>query len=420
MDAEVMTSVLDIKLFRYRWIVLLLFCIFNVVNFMQLLQFTIITNVISKYYQVETSAVDMTALIFFVTYILLFLPISYLIERFNLRITAIVTATVTLAGIIMKVFCQVYIMSIPSKVASLWFGSGEVSTACAIAILGTQLGAAIGTVIPPFVVKEDENIEDIGNGIRNMMIFNASLAAAAFILVLLFFRARPRLPASPSQKQLMETTEKSPSFLQNFKTLIKNKDYLCVLLIFGVVNGIWNSFGILVNTIYLEYFPGSETDVGLIALLAIIIGGCIGSLVFGFILDKTHEFKKTSFAVLFCSTVTFAIVVVSIEVKIKILTYFTIPLFGFFAASALVISFEYALEVTYPVPESVSCSILNAIIFLFAIIFTLVIETLFEAIGFFWTFIAITVLYAVSTCGVFLISSNLRRREANLAGEEMT
>lgn len=65
----------------------------------------------------------------------------------------------TVAGTVVKIFCDdpdriyvaligqglvaiavVYIMSIPTKVASTWFGPDEVSTACAIAVLGTQLG----------------------------------------------------------------------------------------------------------------------------------------------------------------------------------------------------------------------------------------------------------------------------------------
>lgn len=65
----------------------------------------------------------------------------------------------TLCGIIVKIFCddpdriyavligqvlcaigQVYLLSIPTKLATIWFGPEEVSTACALAVFGTQLG----------------------------------------------------------------------------------------------------------------------------------------------------------------------------------------------------------------------------------------------------------------------------------------
>lgn len=36
-----------------------------------------------------------------------------------------------------------------------------------------------------------------------------------------------------------------------------NRDFLVILFSLGNMNGIWNSLGILVNSIYLEYFPVS-------------------------------------------------------------------------------------------------------------------------------------------------------------------
>lgn len=65
----------------------------------------------------------------------------------------------TVVGTVVKIFCNnpdriyvaligqgfaavalVYILSVLTKVASVWFGAEEVSTACAIGVLGTQLG----------------------------------------------------------------------------------------------------------------------------------------------------------------------------------------------------------------------------------------------------------------------------------------
>lgn len=47
---------------------------------------------------------------------------------------------IVLIGQTLTAAAQVFIMSLPSKVAAIWFGSKEVSTACAFAVLGTQLG----------------------------------------------------------------------------------------------------------------------------------------------------------------------------------------------------------------------------------------------------------------------------------------
>nr|CAH7732843.1 unnamed protein product [Callosobruchus chinensis] len=423
----------ETKVYTYRWIILLLFCLCNLINFMQFLQFTIIGDVIQRYYNVEASLVDATGLIFFITYILFFLPISYLIEKYSLKITLISSITLTATGNLVKLFCndpdrfylvligqglcgigQVYLLSIPSKLASTWFGSGEVSTACAIGVLGSQLGAALGAIFPPFLVKSSESISEIAEGIRDLVLYNLIVSVIILVLIVVWFRPRPNLPPSQSQVLLMEGIENQEPFLKNCRDLMKNQDFILILISLGIFNGIWNSFGILVNTMYLKYFPDGGTDVGIITLCSIISGGCIGSVIFGLILDKTHKFKKTTVAAMIFSAVTFAVCIYMFVTKSRLATFFTTPLFGFFIASTLVISFEYALEVTYPIPESISCSVLNAAIFLFAIICTLTFEALFDAIDYIYTFVLILILMLSCTALIYFISSNLRRRDANI------
>ncbi|KAF7277493.1 hypothetical protein GWI33_007079 [Rhynchophorus ferrugineus] len=71
-----------IKVLKYRWVILAIFDLISILNFMQLLQFSIISNIVSKYYDVEDFYVDLTGLVFFISYILLFYPIGYLIEKY--------------------------------------------------------------------------------------------------------------------------------------------------------------------------------------------------------------------------------------------------------------------------------------------------------------------------------------------------
>ncbi|VEN46998.1 unnamed protein product [Callosobruchus maculatus] len=400
---------------------------------MQFLQFTIVGDVIQRYYNVEASLVDATGLIFFITYILFFLPISYLIEKYSLRVTLISSISLTATGNLVKFFSddpnsfylvligqglcgvgQVYLLSIPSKLASTWFGAEEVSTACAIGVLGSQLGAALGAVFPPFLVKSSESISEIGEGIRHLVLYNLIVSVIILVLIVFWFRARPSLPPSQSQALLMDSIESQEPFFKNCKDLMKNQDFILILISLGIFNGIWNSFGILVNTIYLKYFPDGGTDVGIITLCSIISGGCIGSVIFGLILDKTHKFKKTTFLAMIFAAVTFAVNMYMFITKSRLATFFTTPLFGFFIASTLVISFEYALEVTYPIPESISCSVLNAAIFLFAIICTLTFEALFDAVDYIYTFVFILILMLGCTALIYFISDNLRRRDANV------
>jgi FLVCR family feline leukemia virus subgroup C receptor-related protein len=265
-------SPVSVKVYKYRWIILLIFCLYSAINFLQFLQYSIIANITAKYYDVDDTLVDLTGLMFMICFIIFCLPINFLIEKYNLRITAILSSGLTTVGNLIKLLSaspdrfyvvligqficavgQVFMLSIPSKLASTWFGPEEVSTACAIAILGTQIGVAIGCVFPSNVVRNSDNIDDIGNDFFTLMIIDAAVTSAIFLMVLLFFRAKPPSPPSQSQINIVETDK--PSTLEILKTMVKNKNYLLILLAFGSSNGMYSSFGIMINGVYLNYFP---------------------------------------------------------------------------------------------------------------------------------------------------------------------
>ncbi|XP_019872023.1 uncharacterized MFS-type transporter C09D4.1 [Aethina tumida] len=424
----------EIKVYKYRWVMLSIFCLFTINNFVQFLEYSIIADIITKYYGVDSFAVDISGLIFFIMYLLAFLPISYLIEKYSMKVTAITSTSLTLMGNLVKLLStpkdkfylviigqglcaigQVYMITIPSKFAAMWFGAEEVSTACALAILGTQFGAALGSILPTLMVKDGTD-DEVANGLMTMLIFHAVFSGVTLGIVILFFRSKPEVPPSLSQLNLTQEFNFKELWV-SLKKLLRNKDFLIIIICFGMSNGLWNAFGIVLNSLYTEYFPKNGRDAGIIASIAIITGGCIGSLIFGLILDKTHQFKRVTFLTLLASSISLICVLVVFENKSRVGTFIAIPGFGFFLASTLVIGFEYSIEASYPIPESLSCCILNASIYIFAIINTLIMEVLFDSIGYMYSIVTCIVVIFVMSLLVLLMSSNLRRRDANLAKE---
>ena len=71
----------ECKLYRRRWFILILFVVYSMSNAMQWIQYSIIANIVTKYYKVSSFAVDWTSMIYMVTYIPLIFPASWLLDK---------------------------------------------------------------------------------------------------------------------------------------------------------------------------------------------------------------------------------------------------------------------------------------------------------------------------------------------------
>lgn len=70
-----------VKVYKIRWLILALFVGFSASNSIQWIQFSIIADVVVKYYNIPTTWVDWTSMIYMVLYIPFIFPGSYLLER---------------------------------------------------------------------------------------------------------------------------------------------------------------------------------------------------------------------------------------------------------------------------------------------------------------------------------------------------
>ncbi|KAL3280217.1 hypothetical protein HHI36_017716 [Cryptolaemus montrouzieri] len=318
-NAPISNSEPTIKVYGYRWIIIAIFASFNAINFFQFLQFTVIGDIIQTYYGIDETLTQMSGVVFMLAFILLFIPVGYIVENTSLKTSSMIGAGLTAVGnclkllaispgnfywvIISQSFCavaQVFMLITPSKIASVWFGAEEVSTACAIGLFGTQIGLALGAVVPALMVTN----KDVQDGLTSLFIYNASISVILFIFVILFFRSKPQTPPSNSQAELSSSNQDDRmTYWLATKGFLKNRDYLIVLSTIGIGYGIWTSFGILVNQIFTKAFPDDHgTDLGILTCITCISGGCFGTMFFGYILDKTHKFKLVAFTVLLANT----------------------------------------------------------------------------------------------------------------------
>lgn len=146
------------KLYRRRWLMLFLFSAVSASNAFMWLQYGIISNIFMGFYNIDSLAIDWLSMIYLLTYIPLILPVLWLLDNRGIRDVVLVGSAFNCIGAWIKIgsahpdmfpitffgqfvcsVATVFVLGIPSYLASVWFGEKEVSTACSIGVLGNQV-----------------------------------------------------------------------------------------------------------------------------------------------------------------------------------------------------------------------------------------------------------------------------------------
>ncbi|CAG9833398.1 unnamed protein product [Diabrotica balteata] len=391
----------DIRVYWSRWMILFLYNMCACLSTFQWIQYSIITNVVLKYYHISESEVDWSAMCFSAMWPLTFFPVCFIIDKTGLRVAALIGAVLTLLGAAVKIFSigenlfwvvmigqtivalsQIFILTLPSKLAVTWFRTQEISTVCSLGVFGLTFGSAVGFVVPPMLVRDSDNLAEIGNNLK-IMCWGLTLAMAPVTLAIFFyFPAEPPYP--PSQAMLEERQNRQTvtfkSFIGSIKSLLQNKSFLLHNLGYSCNIGIYSSIGTLLNQLILNYFPGEQEEAGRMGLV-MILTGMVGSIVTGIVLDKTHKYKETSFVIFVFTALCLGGLTVSLEMKSKWMVYVAIGMFGFFLNGYLPAGIEFAIEMTFPAPESTVTGILMTTSQILTVILTIILGIVLEKCG---------------------------------------
>ncbi|CAB1340342.1 unnamed protein product [Coregonus sp. 'balchen'] len=345
---------LETKLYWRRFAVLAVFSLYSLVNAFQWIQYSIIANIFAHFYNVSSDKIDWLSIVYMVAYVPLIFPATWLLDKKGLKLTALMGAGLNCVGAWVKcasvrpdlfgvtvtaqIICsiaQVFILGLPSMIASVWFGPKEVSTACATAVLGNQLGTAIGFLLPPVLVPNTvEDRELMGHNISIMFYGTAVVSTVLFILTVIVMKDRPPLPPSQAQAVLPDCAPEDYSYRRSIINLFKNKPFILLLISYGIMTGSFYSVSTLLNQMIMACYENQELNAGRIGL-TLVVAGMVGSIICGLWLDHTKTYK-------------------------------------FFMTGYLPLGFEFGVEITYPESEGTSSGLLNAFAQIFGIIFTLI------------------------------------------------
>uniref|UniRef100_A0A8C0MJ91 FLVCR choline and heme transporter 1 n=1 Tax=Canis lupus familiaris TaxID=9615 RepID=A0A8C0MJ91_CANLF len=326
-----------------RFVVLLIFSLYSLVNAFQWIQYSIISNVFRDFYRVSFLHIDWLSMVYMLAYVPLIFPATWLLDTRGLRLTALLGSGlnclgawvkcgsvqqhlfwVTMLGQCLCSVAQVFILGLPSRIASVWFGPKEVSTACATAVLGNQLGTAVGFLLPPVLVPNTQNNTDLLECNISTMFYGTSSIAT----------------------------------------------FLCLLTVIGIMTGAFYSVSTLLNQMILIHYEGEEVNAGRIGL-TLVVAGMVGSILCGLWLDHTKTYKQTTLVVYILSFLGMVVFTFTLDLGYIIIVFITGGVLGFFMTGYLPLGFEFAVEITYPESEGTSSGLLNASAQIFGILFTL-------------------------------------------------
>ncbi|XP_073339049.1 choline/ethanolamine transporter flvcr2a isoform X1 [Pagrus major] len=438
LDTARLYPLMETRLYRRRWVMLFIFFSYSMSNAFMWLQFSIISNIFMRFYSINSLAIDWLSMIYCLTYIPLILPITWLLDNRGMRDVLVVGSAFNCIGAWIKTstaypdmfamtffgqfvcsVAAVYTLGIPSRLASLWFGQQEVSTACSIGVLGNQMGIAIGFLIPPILVPNVEDMNELAYHIRVMFYISAGVASIIFILVIIVFQERPEIPPSQAQAQARNIPPDEYSYTASIMRLLRNKPFMLLVVSYGLNVGCFYAVSTLLNRMIIEHYPGEEVNAGRIGL-TIVVAGMVGSLICGIWLDKTKTYKQTTLVVYLLSLIGMLVYAFTLNLGYLWVVFITAGGLGFFMTGYLPLGFEFAVELTYPESEGTSSGLLNCSAQIFGIIFTISQGKIIDTWGTLAGNIFLSIFLLIGTVMTGFIKSDLRRQRANLQAEVQT
>jgi cyanate permease len=356
--------------YGYRWIILVGFMLVVAVNQGLWITFAPITSDAMKFYAVSDIMIGLLSIVFMGVYILLFLPAAWLIDSWGLRrafsLGAILTAVFGVTrGLFADNFTLVFVSQLGiavgqplilgsiTKVAGRWFPGDERATAAGLGTLAIYLGILVSLFVTPVLLN--------AHGMKTMLLCTGISAVIAAVLFVFTAREKPPTPAGPAEQEARSL------MFDGLKSMLKQKDFILLLVIFFVGLGLFNGVTTWIEEIIAPRgFSGAQagTAGGLM-----LVGGIVGAVVLPLISDSLRRRKPFILLALAGLLPGLAGIAFARSYGLLLASAFA---FGLFLLSAGPIGFQYGAELTLPAPEGTSNSLLvvmgqlSGVLFIFA------------------------------------------------------
>ncbi len=350
----------------YRWAVLSVYFLLAAMIQVHWITFAPITVEAIGLYDTSAFWIVLLSMSFMVIYIFVSGPASYIIDRYGLRVG------VGIGAVLMAVFgylkgafghnypmvcasqfalaaAQPFILNATTKIASDWFPVNERATATGLGTLAQFVGILLAMAITKPLAQSflPDGVSDLTiESVRSMLKIYGVLSIVVALIFLAVIRDNP--PVSFCRRA---TLSREFSGWKGIGQLFRQRDMILILIIFFIGLGLFNALTTYVDLLLASrgYLAGGNES-GLVG--AVMMGsGIVGAIAIPAISDRIRRRRSV---LLFC--------LVALLPGLAGMTFFSsfIPLvissgiLGFFIMGAAPVGFQFAAEISQPVPESTS------------------------------------------------------------------
>ncbi|KAK4327880.1 hypothetical protein Pmani_001686 [Petrolisthes manimaculis] len=296
-------------------------------------------------------------------------------------------------------------LSAPMMIATDWFPLHERTTAFGVMMGASQLGG-LGSYLEPLLVRlpgPHVSIQDIQNDVMCLMYIEAGMSVLLLLAILAYFPSKP--PTPPSVTSASEKVD----FLSGLRALAKNKQFIVMLVSYGMCVGPPVAWITILNysLLPLGFHQDNTMWLGLVTVLASsispVIAGRLNDLMKGHLkLLLILLMFTSSFCFYWFLLITYQVIPLSTwQVYVSVVVslacnYATIPLF-----------FELGEDLTFPASDILVSSVITAADNICSVSFLFI--TSIPNIGYHWMTYTLTLVSSVAIIPLLFIKFNYTR-----------
>ena len=350
----------NFKLYPYRWVVLAVFMLINVMVQVLWICYAPIASSAAASYGVKREDVDMLANIFLLVYLPVAFPAAWAIDYFGFKkavgfgatlmaIFGLLRAffpynyTVALIGSIGIAVGQPFLLNAFTKLAAQWFPQKQRATITGIVFLAMFVGIGLGEALGPGLLSAFQ--------FKGMQMIYGVATLIAVALFLVFARSKPPTPAGPAEDETRALV------LDGLKSMLKQREVYFLSLALFLGSGIVNTVFTLIDGFGRE--KGLTTEQGVALTVALLAAGIVGSIVLPMFSDAIRRRKPIILLGIFGAVPATLCLAMGKGFNFEVIC--TIVL-GFCITGATPVAYQYGAEITHPAPEGTSNGIFAVVV----------------------------------------------------------